>query len=41
MIPAVTKLIIKVEQLEWDLAEVKAVVLSLRNGRDDEDKFFV
>ena len=30
MIPAVTKLIIKIEQLEWDLAEVKAELVKLQ-----------
>ena len=30
MIPAVTKLIIKVEQLEWDLAEVKEELVKLQ-----------
>lgn len=30
MIPAVTKLIIKVEQLEWDLAEVKKELVKLQ-----------
>lgn len=30
MIPTVTKLIIKVEQLEWDLAEVKAELVKLQ-----------
>ena len=30
MIPTVTKLIIKLEQLEWDLAEVKAELVKLQ-----------
>ena len=30
MIPTVTKLIIKVEQLEWDLAEVKEELVKLQ-----------
>ena len=30
MIPTITKLIIKVEQLEWDLAEVKAELIKLQ-----------
>lgn len=30
MIPAVTKLIIKIEQLEWDLAEVKEELVKLQ-----------
>ena len=30
MIPAITKLIIKVEQLEWDLTEVKAELIKLQ-----------
>ncbi len=30
MIPAITKLIIKVEQLEWDLAEIKAELVKLQ-----------
>ena len=30
MIPDITKLIIKVEQLEWDLAEVKKELVKLQ-----------
>ena len=30
MIPTITKLIIKVEQLEWDLAEVKEELIKLQ-----------
>lgn len=30
MIPTITKLIIKVEQLEWELAEVKAELIKLQ-----------
>ncbi len=30
MIPTITKLIIKVEQLEWDLAEIKAELVKLQ-----------